>query len=152
MKKSVILTIAVIYIFAIVIVGFIGIRQGAYNENVYVDDIVIISDNYKKYDATTDVGKQKIEEGYEGYIQTNFKEGLKIEIKCQVKPDNATLKKLQYSVDDPNNQNYKLVENSDGTATIEFYGGAVIRLVIKSTDTKGVIKQIEIKVFDFGDI
>ena len=99
MKKSVILTIAVIYIFAIVIVGFIGIRQGAYNENVYVDDIVIISDNYKKYDVSTDVGKLKIEEGYEGYIQTNFKEGLKIEIKCQVKPDNATIKKLQYSVD-----------------------------------------------------
>ena len=39
MKKSVILTIAVVYIFAIVLVGFIGIRQRAYNENVYVDDI-----------------------------------------------------------------------------------------------------------------
>ena len=50
MKKSVILTIAVVYIFAIVLVGFIGIRQRAYNENVYVDDIVIISEGYKLYE------------------------------------------------------------------------------------------------------
>lgn len=150
MKKSVILTIAVVYIFAIVLVGFIGIRQRAYNENVYVDDIVIISEGYKLYDESTDVGRQKIEQGYEGYFQSNYKEGLKIEIKCQIKPDNATVKKLQYICEAKDN--YKLIVNNDGTATIEFYGGATISLTIKSADTVGTSKKIEIKVYEFGDL
>ena len=146
MKKSVILTIAVIYIFAIVIVGFIGIRQGAYNENKYVDDIVIISDNYKKYESDS----EKAKEGYEGHISTSYVEGLKIEIKCQVKPDNATNKNLIYICSE--SQDYKLIKNSDGTATIEFYHGAQIDLIIKSQDTVGFYKKIFIDVEDLGDI
>lgn len=146
MKKSVILTIAVIYIFAIVIVGFIGIKQGAYNEKKYVEDIVIISDNYVKYDVESEEAKK----GIEGHISTSFTEGLKIEIKCQVKPDNATNKNLIYICSD--SQDYKLITNSDGTATIEFYHGAQFVLQIKSEDTKGFIKKIYIDVEDLGDI
>lgn len=146
MKKSVILTIAVIYIFAIVIVGFIGIRQGAYNENKYVEDIIIISNNYVKYDLNSDEAKN----GYEGYISTSYVEGLKIEIKCQVKPDNATNKKLVYACAE--STDYKLITNSDGTATIEFYHGAQFTLIIKSQDTVGYTKKIFIDVEDLSDI
>lgn len=146
MKKSVILTIVVIYIFAIVIVGFIGIRQGAYNENKYVNDIVIISNNYVKYDVESDEAKS----GIEGHISTSFVEGLKIEIKCQVKPDNATNKKLIYACDE--SQDYKLIDNADGTATIEFYHGAQFILIVKSQDTVGFSKKIFIDVEDLSDI
>ena len=146
MKKSVILTLTVIYIFAIVIVGFIGIRQGAYNENKYVDDIIIISDNYVKYDVESDEAKN----GLEGHISTSFVKGLKIEIKCQVKPDNATNKKLIYACDE--SPDYKLIVNSDGTATIEFYHGAQFVLIIKSQDTVGFTKKIFIDVEDLSDI
>ena len=147
MKKSVILTIAVIYIFAIVIVGFIGIRQGAYNENKYVDDIEILSDGYVKY--PTDSEEYTVN-GIEGYIETTFTKGLKIEIKCQVKPDNATNKNLIYICEE--SQDYKLIRNSDGTATIEFYHGAEFVLQIKSQDTIGFTKKIKIFVEDLSDI
>ena len=146
MKKSVILTIAVIYIFAIVLVGFIGIKQGAYNEKKYVDDIVIISDGYVKYDLDSNEAKK----GYEGYISTSFVEGLKIEIKCQVKPDNASNKNLIYICEE--SSDYKLILNSDGTATIEFYHGDQIDLIIKSQDTVGFSKKIFIDVEDLSDI
>ena len=59
-------------------------------------------------------------------------------------------KKLQYIYE--TNDNYKLIVNNDGTATIEFYGGATISLTIRSADTVGFSKKIEIKVIEFGDL
>lgn len=148
MKKSVILTIAVIYILAIVIVGFIGIRMSVYDEKVYVNDITIISDGYQKYDPVKD--QDKIEKGYEGYIDKKFVEGLKIEIKCQVSPDNATIKNLIYVCEE--SEDYKLIVNNDGTATIEFYRGRDIDLIIKSADSVGFTKKILITIEDLSDI
>lgn len=150
MKKSVILTIAVIYIFAIVIVGFMGIRMSVYKEKVYVNEITIISDDYKVYTDATELGKDKLEQGYSGYISKSFQQGLKVEIKCDVKPDNADNKKLIYVCAE--SSDYKLITNSDGTATIEFYRGTVVDLIIKSSDTVGKSIKIEIKVNDFGDL
>lgn len=150
MKKSVILTIAVIYILAIVIVGFLGIRMNVYDEKVYVDEILIISDNYKKYDPNTLLGAQKINDGYSGYFQESFKQGLKIEVKCQVKPDNASIKKVIYSQID--SQDCKLIVKEDGTAVIEFYRGTVVDLIISSADSVGKSIKIQIQVNDFGDL
>ena len=94
MKKSVILTIAVIYILAIVVVGFMGIRMQVYEEKVYVDEIVMLTEGYKPYTKDTALGESKLNEGIDGYITKSFKEGLKVELKCQVKPDNADNKNL----------------------------------------------------------
>ena len=43
MKKSVILMICVVYIFAIVIVGFLGLAMKVYDENKYVKEIQCIN-------------------------------------------------------------------------------------------------------------
>ena len=47
MKKSVIITIIVIYVLAIVVVGFIGLKMKVYDEQKYVEKIECISDGYK---------------------------------------------------------------------------------------------------------
>lgn len=150
MKKSVILTIAVIYILAIVVVGFMGIRMQVYEEKVYVDEIVMLTEGYKPYTKDTALGESKLNEGIDGYITKSFKEGLKVELKCQVKPDNADNKNLLFSCDA--SDDYKLVMNSDGTATIEFYKGCVATVLIKSADGKGANMTVEIKVNDFIDL
>lgn len=151
MKKSVILTIAVIYIFAIVIVGFMGMKMNVYNEKVYVNEIVVLSQDYKPYTDDTELGKNMLEDGYSGYItRSDFTYGMKIEIKCDVKPDNADNKKLIYSCAE--SSKYKLILNSDGTATIEFYEGTVVDLIIKSSDTVGESIKIRIIVNDFSDL
>lgn len=150
MKKSVVLTIAVIYIFAIVVVGFMGMQMKVYNEKVYVKEINVISEGYKPYTADTELGQSKLSEGISGYISKSFIEGLKVEIKCQIKPDNADNKNLIYSCQE--STSYKLTTNSDGTATIEFYEGEVVPVKIEAADGSGIEIIIEIKVFDFSGI
>lgn len=148
MKKSVILTIAVIYILAIVIVGFLGIKMKVYNEKVYVKDIIVLTDGYQEYTDDTNVGKDKIEKGINGYIKNTFKEGLKVEIKCQVIPDNATEKKLDYTYL-KKDESYIITIQDDGTAVIEFKKPGVLLLTVNSTDNAGAKKTIEIMANNF---
>ena len=76
MKKSVIITIIVIYVLAIVVVGFIGLKMKVYDEQKYVEKIECISDGYKDYDPNTETGLAKIHAGYIGYIKKDYKSGL----------------------------------------------------------------------------
>lgn len=147
MKKSVILTISVIYIIAIVVVGFIGIRMKIYNANIYVDSITCISDNYHKYEE----GSDGAEAGYDGYIHTNYVDGLKVLIKFKINPDNATEKKLEY-IYDTNSTIFTIIDNGDGTAYINFLKAGSATIIIKSTDNKGVKIKIKINAVDIGDI
>ena len=149
MKKSVIITIAVVYIFAIVVVGFIRIKIKAYNTPEFVTDITCVSDNFHKYDPNNPVHKKEMEKTKNliGYIEEEFKEGLKITINCQVTPDNATKKALTFSVDE-NPAAYKLTPTSDGSATIEFFVGTEVIVTIKSTDIKGYSIKIKVTAFE----
>ena len=52
MKKSVIITIIVIYVLAIVVVGFIGLKMKVYDEQKYVEKIECISDGFKYRNRT----------------------------------------------------------------------------------------------------
>ena len=149
MKKSVIITIIVIYVLAIVVVGFIGLKMKVYDEQKYVEKIECISDGYKDYDPNTETGLAKIHAGYIGYIKKDYKSGLKVEIKCRITPDNATHKKLEYIYDE-NSTIYKLTTNSDGTATIEFLTGGVATIIIRSTDSKQTQIKIEVSAFDWS--
>lgn len=144
MKKSVILTIGVIYVIAIVVVGFIGLKMQVYNQQKYVEKITCISEGYHKYPD----GHPKKKAGFDGYIQPDYQEGLKVEIKCQITPDNATEKRLNYIYDE-SQKIYKLKINEDGTATIEFLKTGVATITIKSTDNVGVSIKIEIFALKF---
>ena len=83
MKKSVILLIAVIYILAIVIVGFLGLRMKVYNPIVYVEKITCISKDFKEYTDEQKENNESLKEYY-GYIEKDYVDGLVIEIRCVI--------------------------------------------------------------------
>lgn len=132
MKKSVILIIAVIYVLAIVIVGFIGIRMRVYNENVYIESITCVSDGFEKYEEGSDGAKN----GLTGHITTTYETGLKVLIKCEYYPVNANAfegKPFKYISGSSNN--YNVIENNDGTCTIEFKAVGSCDLIVMSNDS-----------------
>lgn len=137
MKKSVIITIAVIYIIAIFVVGFIGMEIKVANELVPVENIICVSEGVKK--------PTSLDAGYDYVINKNYVEGLKVEIKCQILPDNATQKKLDYIYDDTKTS-YQVTVNDDGTAFVEFFEGGSATIRVKATDNDGVSIIIKINV------
>lgn len=142
-KKSVVLAISVIYVLAIVVVGFIGMKMKAYNPTIYVDSIQCISEGYTEY-----LDQQN---NADGYISTIYSEGLKVLIKCKISPDNATTTKLKYDYDQTS-QTFKLQVNDDGTAVVEFLKGGTATITIKSMDSVGKKLVIDIIATDLGDI
>lgn len=147
MKKSVVLVIAVIYVLAIVVVGFIGIRMKIYNAIVYVDKIECVSDNYCKFKEDNEF----YEKGYDGYISVLYEENLKVLIKCNIHPENASEKKIEY-IYDKSSTTYTVTYNEDGTANVEFLKGGSATIIIKSTDNVGVYIKILINAVDLSDI
>lgn len=139
MKKSVIVSIAVIYIIAIVVVGFIGMKMKVANALVPVEKIECVSE-----DAVKSTG-DKVNE-YDYSIKKNYTEGLKVEIKCQITPDNATQKRLEYIYDESKTDTYTLTVNPDGTATVSFYNRGSATIIVKATDNNGVNITIKILV------
>lgn len=141
MKKSVVLMIGIIYIAAVVLVGFLGLKMRVYDEKKYVTEIVCISEGYtKNEDSTND---------YDGYIRTKYVDGLKVEIKCQVLPDDADNKKVDYIYDETS-QIFKVIKNEDGTATVEFLKKGTATITVKAADNVGV--DLIIKIFAQGAI
>ena len=133
MKKSVIITIIIVYIIAIFVVGFIGMEIEIANELVPVDGIVCLNEDAVKSDSVE----------YDYQIKKNFVEGLKIELKCKVIPDTATQKKLEYRYDEQPGK-FKVTVNPDGTATIEILKPCAPLITVKATDNNG--KSISIKI------
>lgn len=147
MKKSVILSIVVIYVLAIVIVGFLGMKMRVYDEEKYIAQIICVSDGYADYDETEELSKD-----YKGYIIKPFVEGLKVEIRCEVileKSDEriaATYENIDY-IYDTSVTDYQIIKNSDGTATIEFFGTGCASIIIRSKDNKHTAIKIQVYAF-----
>lgn len=147
MKKSVILSIVVIYVLAIVIVGFLGMKMRVYDEEKYIAQIICVSDGYTDYDETEELSKD-----YKGYIIKPFVEGLKVEIRCEVileKSDEriaATYENIDY-IYDTSVTDYQIIKNSDGTATIEFFGTGCASITIRSKDNKHTAIKIQVYAF-----
>lgn len=147
MKKSVVFAIAIIYLLAIVIVGFLGQALKVYNENIYVESIECISDDYKPYKKSS----QQYQEGYIGYILTDgYQEGLKVLIKCRVLPANATHKDLEYFSTDTSI--CTIEKQEDGTAIAHFLKAGAATIVIKATDNGAATIKINILAYDISGI
>ena len=146
MKKSVILMICVIYILAIVIVGFLGLAMKVYNQKVYVDEIQCLNKEYKPNPE-----KKDNDGSVDGSINIKYVEGLVFNLTCIVKPDNATEKKLEYIGEDDSDI-YKIEIQSDGTANIIFKQDGVATIIVKATDTEGKKIKIKITATDLGSI
>lgn len=141
MKKSVVLTISIIYILAIVVVGFLGIALKVYNEKVYVESIVCITEGYEEI----------VNDEYcDGEIKA--KKNQEIVIKCQVKPDNATNATLRFDYDhDEVGKLFEIFENSDGTCTIKMLDTGSAYITIVPTDRNSNI-SLTIKVYCKPDV
>lgn len=135
MKKSVVLTIGVIYVLAIIVVGFIGVKAHVYDPEIYVTKITCISPNY--------IHEPNSEEGYDGYISTIYTENLRVLIKCEITPDNATNKTLKYIYQEKPDS-YEFIKNSDGTATVIFKKPGSLSITIRADDNKGATTTIRV--------
>lgn len=133
MKKSVIISIVVIYIFAILTVGFIGIAQKVYDEVKYVERIECLT-------------KHEIDKTSDHDILIKLEKGqMEIELQCRAYPLDATTTKLDYS---SNSDQVQVVKNDDGTCRVIFTESSPKNVIItvKSTDkTPGVTLKILIK-------
>lgn len=159
MKKSVVLTILIIYILAIVVVGFIGIALKVYDEKKYVEEIKCISDNY----IDEPVYNEKGEVIYDGTIEVKKKTNpdLTVVIKCRALPADATNTKLKisvsdkgYDVDNPpedtSGYEFWYRDNGDGTWTIKLLKEKSQTITILPTDKVGVKLKIRIEIKKSG--
>lgn len=143
MKKSVILTILVMYLFAIIIVGFVGVKLKIYDETRYVEKIICTN---SKYVELSESEKDKLEstgeEIYDGYIFVLYTEGLKVDLKFDVLPENANNKKLNFVY--PQSDGFTLENTSDTSAILSFSKPDSVTIRVTSNDNSGV--SIVIKV------
>ena len=136
MKKSVILTITIIYIVAIIAVGFLGVAMKVYNEAKYVQEIVCTTEGYE---ATPDAAD------CDGVIQA--KKNDVIVIKCIVKPDNADNTDFDFIYDETDVAagKYEITINNDNTLTIKILKPCTPVIAVRSTDRNpGVTLRIKI--------
>lgn len=154
MKKSVVLVIAVIYLLAIVIVGFMGIRMKVYNEVVYIDEIVCTTDGYKPCSADNKDDKDYkynvglIAEGFNGYIQKTYTDGLSVQLKCEFLPRNANAfqngKPFEYIYEE-NESKYTVELSGDGTLIVRFKDAGTCDVTVKSQDGRGKTLKVRIE-------
>lgn len=158
MKKSVVLTILIIYIIAIVVVGFIGIALKVYDEKKYVEQIECLTEGY--------VHGSVEGTNCDGYIEVQYKKNVDnlVIIKCRALPADATNTKLKlvvdkekgYDVDNPpedvSNYEFWYRDNGDGTWTINLLKGKSQRISVQPTDRAGVklVILIEVKISGGG--
>lgn len=147
MKKSVVLTIGVIYVLAIVVVGFIGMKMKVYNQHIYVESITCISEGYKEYDQSHPEKKN----GIDGYIKVDYEEGSAVLLKCVIHPENATDQDLEYNYDSSSTI-FVVEKQSDGTAYVRFLKPGTARITIKSTDGTNKTLVIKIIAIELSDI
>lgn len=137
MKKSVIVLIGIIYIAAIVFVGFFGMKLTAYDEMIYITDIECVNEELKVSNDPETNEEQKS-------IWFKFKQGGNelentITIKYKVYPENASLKgtdaaKLVYD------ENTKVAKVNG--LHITFLKKGVLTVQIISKDGSNVIETI----------
>ncbi len=146
MKKSVVLLLAAVYVFAIAVVGFVGLKLKVYDPVIYVEKIICESDGYVEYSE-----EDKIKKEHDGVINCKFSSDLVVEIKCKPNPDNATNKEFEYFVLGDTTK-YELTKKNDGTASVKFLEANSYTVIVTATDNQKATLKIKINVVDTGGI
>ena len=136
MKKSVIIAIFIIYVLAILTVGFIGIAVKPYDEVIKVESIICLNNDAKVND--TDTG------GYD--IEVSLPKGEQsITLMCEARPENATIRTLSYSSN--KTEGVTLTQNKDGTCTVTLSEDVkTVIITVKANDRpNGAVLKIKIK-------
>ncbi len=131
MKKLVIVLIGIIYVIAIAVVSFFGLKIETFNQTVYVTNIECTNENLK---VASDGTK---------YIVTNFVKNEEnpttVQLQWHVYPDDATRKIVKFIYDENTT-----VATVNEFGTVIFNKKGTITVYIKSTD--GSNKQEVIKI------
>ena len=105
MKKSVVILIAIIYVSAIVLVSYLGLREQSFNDITYPESLVI--DN-----------QYEIINGEKYITATMNDDGTgSLQLMCRILPEDANNTKIIYAFDDPKYANYITI-SEDGLITI----------------------------------
>lgn len=134
MKKSVLILIGIIYISAIVIVGFFGMKVTAYDEMVYITDIVCTNENIRENSDNTKTLRVNYIEG--GSVLENT-----VILTYDVYPKNSTLKGAD-AVSLVYDENTK-VATVDGLK-VTFLKKGVLTVQLKSKDGSNIIETVKI--------
>lgn len=126
MKKSVIILIGIIYIMAIAMVSFFGLKTQVYEEKIYISSIEILNENVK----TTSNGEK--------YMIVNYADG-PIIIERKIYPENATKKVVEYAYDETNQ-----IATVDQMGVVTFEGPGALTVYIMAKDGSGVITTLKI--------
>ena len=147
MKKSVIMTIAVVYVLAIVAVSFLGMKMFIYNPEIPVEEIICRSEDKVSTQKYAYVKNTNPKLKYDGTISIKYDENYdnQIVVDCYVKPDNSTVKTVSYWWDKSaaTNHNITIIEK-DGCLYVKFNKTASINIIVSANDDSK--KSITIKV------
>ena len=135
MKKSIILIIFILYLGAIVMLGFFGMKLTAYQQQIYATEILLMNDDIKSNDS---IGQ---------YIEVDYNPELGEEeniylLQWRVMPEDCTNKRVNFVYDDSKDQ-IDLQEN--GIMTIKRKGVVTLKIVSVTTPTVYQIIKIIIK-------
>ena len=153
MKKPVISLISWIYIAAIIVVGFLGIKARVFNPKTFVEDIEVSFD--PKLTKKTPGEKDNLD--YKYHIDSS--EPVSFYIRANVLPHEATNQLLIFDKRDSTIDFYTMeteLKNGYNTATftcaaLPFDDQKIISIHIKTTDgNKKLVKKIDIVVTNWG--
>lgn len=103
MKKSTILLLVIVYVLSFLVIGLLGQAVRAYNPTVYPESMTVVEpDNISE--VHTDVrDKDTGEFLYDYYfVVRDYKEGMSLRLKAEVKPDNTSFPYVDFFKDDSN--------------------------------------------------
>ena len=132
MKKSFAVLIMVVFVCAIVLVGFFGIKVTSYNQITYVKLLDISNKEYDEESKTIILKKGRDYESIPFEYQIDYR----------ALPDDATNKKIQFSVSNDDGIHYKI--DQYGLLTIKSL--VTFKLFLRTTDGSNVTKEVKIKI------
>ena len=140
MKKSVVIVIALIYVAAIALVSFLGLNPKSYNDVSYVESIKVSADHEIKMIQ----GEDSI------HFLNEFKaDGTRtIQLYCEVKPENASNKKINYVLE---KDNTAATVDENGLITITEPGTQIFPVFIVSAENPSIFQKITIWAIDTSE-
>lgn len=127
MKKSVIIALVGVYVFAIVLVGYMGGKMKTHNELIYVDEIKCVSHEELPEEYKEDYG-------VDVYIAQQFSEGNEVEIQVKVYPADATDKTFDLIYEEKPNDYEVTYDSETNVITVKFLNTSAIYLTVVAND------------------
>lgn len=131
MKKSVIIVIGIIYVLAIVVVGFFGLKIKKFDSNVYIKNVEITNSDIEVWESGEKV------------VIIYLSDGNEYQIEWKITPSNATHPEVNFGYDTSST-----VGSVDQEGKVTFYRNGVLTVYVSSAD--GSAKSDSVKIIAIG--